>query len=258
MAEEQLNASTTGSETATSETPAKTTGVLDSQAAQTAATQAESVDWASVIEKANPEELRRHPRVAGIVGDMVQKAHDRWKREQEDAITRQKAEEAEARLQKLAEEDPVAFANQYLSKAQAEKVQRELAEVRSRTASDFAKAIGAAVAGLEEYKDLSQEDLAEIAAQLAGKAEHEVLGHYTVSMIKKLVAKGVGKSLEAEITKRLAKEKEAWRKEWEAERLTGEPAPDLAKPKPASKFDPAKLPPDKFNQWYEKEVLGRL
>src|SRR5450756_1577948 len=161
---EELTAPTTSEAAATTGTPAseKPTGVLDTQAAVAATPQAGS-DWALAIETVDPADLRRHPRVAGIVGDLLNKEKTRWQQEQESRITLSKREEAEANLRQLAEDDPVEFSRQYLTQAQQAKIQKDLQGLRGQTQQEMAAQIRIAVETMPEFKELSQEDVLDIA-----------------------------------------------------------------------------------------------
>ena len=68
------------------------------------------------------------------------------------------------------------------------------------------------------------------------------------------------KATQAEVDKRVAAEKKAWQTQWEAERLNGEPSPDLTRPKGRpTKVDPSSTikSDQEYNKWYEEHILGR-
>lgn len=72
-------------------------------------------DIAPFLETATPEQLRRHPRIAGIAGELANRlAEERLGRLQADQETLRQQQQAHAEWQRLAREDPETFAQQYL------------------------------------------------------------------------------------------------------------------------------------------------
>ncbi len=214
----------------------------------------------SILDKIPPDELVRHPRVAGILGDRVQ----RKLVEQQQQIEARQVETAAAaereRLKRLRREDPVAYAEVMDTVEAQQEREREMAGLHAKTRDEFARNIGRAATSLPEWSELTADDLGEIASSLAGKSDEEALGVYTQAVIKKLASRMVAKQLQTEVDKRLTQEKKAWRTEWEADRLSGEPKPDLTKPRgrPSKGVDLASIEDDReFNKQYEKHVLGK-
>jgi hypothetical protein len=197
--------------------------------------------------------------VAGIVGDLLSKEKTRWQAEQEQAIGRTKAEEAETRLRQLAEDDPVEFSRQYLTQAQQAKLQRDLAGLKGQTRQEMATQIRIAVEGLPEFKELSQEDVLDIARATAGKSDEQVLGAFSLALVEKVSGKRAARQFQERWDKELGKEREAIRAEEAAKLLKRERAPDMTRPSGEPvKTDISKIPSDEeFNKRYDEEFLNK-
>jgi hypothetical protein len=247
--------STQGGEAAQT-TPPTDSGATAAQSAETG--QAEQADWSKVLETVSPEDLRRHPRIAGIAGELAQRreAEIRQRIEQDQA---EKAAQAERdRLKKLRREDPVAYAQEMDAREELEESNLKLAKLKGETQQQFLSRIRAGFEVMPEWKEITQDDLAAIATALAGKGDDEVLGVFTGKVNEILAEKRAIRRFNDWKTKELAKEREAIRTEVSAQLLKGDTQPDLTKPRAhPDGFDPTRLPDDKYNEWYEANVLGR-
>lgn len=209
----------------------------------------------SFLDTIDPDELSKHPRFAGILGQRLQREQQRWEQQRQEKAEREARASAETELLKLAEEDPYEFSKRYLTDAEQKRMQRDLASLRGETQREYVQRIGKAVA--EKYV-LSPADVQEIAAELAGKTDDEVLPVFTLAAAK-IAAKREATQMHSEWReKELAKEKEAWKLEYEAERLAESTGPDLRKPNgQGAPFNPAALSDEEFNKWYVSQGPGR-
>jgi hypothetical protein len=187
--------------------------------------------WLTELEKVDARELRKHPKIAGIIGSEQQRAiqteRERIKVEEGERA----AKAAEQRLRDLAQKDPVTFAEQWLSQAQKDDIQRQLDDLHRKTRSDLATAIGRAYQGLPEWKELSQEDQEALGRAVMGKPDDEVLPLFTTHAADLVARRRAERQFNEWKTKELAKEREAIRQEEAAKLLKGSDAPDGRAPK---------------------------
>ncbi len=217
-------------------------------------------DWSTSLEAASPDDLRKHPKVAGIVGDMVDKAMRRWKAEQDQQYSQRAAQQAEEQLLKLAKEDPEAFAERFLSDKQREATLRQITRLREDTRAEFAQSVGRAYQDAPGWDEI---DHAALAKAIAGLPDDEVIPAFHREAMRQLLTINAEKSAKTLFAdwreKELPKEREALRKEVAAELLKKEPKPDTRRATSGA-ARPAwlDLPPGpEYDAAYEREVLGR-
>lgn len=256
-------AQATGQEVVTGGAAGETAPPIDSTAtaAQGATGQAEQeqqTDWAKILETVSPDDLRRHPRIAGIAGELAQRREADIRRQIEQEQTERATQAERDRLKRLRTEDPVAYAQEMDAREELEESNQKLAKLKGETQQQFLGRIKAGFEVMPEWKEITQDDLAAIATALAGKGDDEVLGVFTGKVNEILAEKRAIRRFNDWKTKELAKEREAIRTEVSAQLLKGDTQPDLTKPRAhPDGFDPTRLPDDKYNEWYEANVLGR-
>jgi hypothetical protein len=233
--------------------PAPETTTEQSAAAQQApeaVAAPESVDL-SALDRVDPQALRTHPRVAGILGDMLHREKSRWEQGQKAEAERIARERAEQELLDLARTDPYEFSQKYLQKTEAERLQAQIAQTRSQAqqalVADLGKALGTSV-------QLTPAEVERLSAALAGKGDHEVVPAFA-DAIADIKAE---RKLAERVQKELAKEREAWAQQEASKALARGQRPDLGKPAGApARIDPIKLPDTEFNEWYERTYKVR-
>jgi hypothetical protein len=218
-------------------------------------------EWQKHLESANPEDLRRHPKVAGLVGDMVDKAMRRWRAEQDAEVSQRAAQQAEHHLLTLAKEDPEAFAERFLTDKQRETTLRQINRLREDTRAEFAHSIGRAYQDAPGWDEIDHEALAKA---IANKPDDEVIPAFHKEAMRQLLDLNASRKAKAEFEtwkeKELAKEREAIRKEVAADLLKKGPRPDMTRGRnlPTARAAWMDLPPGpEFDAAYEREVLGR-
>lgn len=214
--------------------------------------------------QANPDarkELKAHRTLMGIAGDMAHTIAQNMKREDDTKAQREAMARLEAQMTDEAKANPEQFAQKWLAGRQAEKTRAELDEMRSSVEAELGETIGAAVSSLPEFKQLSREEVAALAADLAGKPKHEIMAAYTKAAVNAVAGKRLANEvlrLEAEQAKwretELKKELAAALQEANAKRLKRDQAPSLAAGAAAPSsteppFDPK--PGSAWNRWYE-------
>lgn len=219
-----------------------------------AAPQAEVPTLEQLLEKADPEELRRHPRVAGIVGRMLAQERTAWDQQQRADQERQAREKAEAELEELARTQPLAFADRYLSDKDKARVQEQLATMKASTARSIVEQVGRTFG--TEF-NLTSDELAEVTKALAGKTDDEVVPTFTKTVTRIAAEREAKKLFEQWREKELPKEREALRQEEAARLLKRERGPDMSRSRGGAQIRPHLLPQEEFDKWYEANVRNR-
>src|SRR5207253_8260932 len=131
------------------------------------------------LDTAPVDDLRSHPRVAGIVGSMVDQAVRRLGAQQQAEMSARAKAEAEREMLKLAEADPYAFSQKYLSEAQARdaqaKLQQAQADLAAQQAARFATAIGSALKDVPEWKEMSESEFEALAKDVGQENDPEAV-----------------------------------------------------------------------------------
>lgn len=269
MAQEQ-------SSTATLDAEAQPTSQDPSQTERPETPDAPSRDLSTVLEEldlllqANPDarkELRAHRMLMGIAGDMAHTIAQNMKREDDTKAQREAMARLEAQMIEDAKSDPEQFAQKWLAGHQAEKTRQQLDEMRESVETELGETIGAAVSSLPEFKELTPDEVAALAADLAGKSKREILAAYTKAAVDAVARKRLAKEAE-----RLAAEQAKWRetelkkevaaalKEENAKRLKKEQAPSIAagtsgQASTEPPYDPK--PGSAWNAWYQQKFRVR-
>lgn len=237
----------------------------DAPAAEAAEASAPAVDtpsdWSKHLESVSTDDLRRHPKVAGLVGNMVDQAMRRWRADQDQQVSQRAAQEAEEQLLKLAKDDPEAFSERFLSDKQRERALQNFSRLREDTRAEFAKSVGRAYQDAPGWDEI---DHTALAKAIQGLPDDEIIPAFHKAAMGQLLEINAQKKAKAEFdgwkTKELAKEREALRKEVAAELLKKDAKPDLTRARTAGAGRPAWLdlsPGPEFDAAYEREILGR-
>lgn len=215
----------------------------------------DGVDHARVLDEIPAEVLAKHPRVNGILGERQQRARQQWEAEQRAESDRAARERAEQELRDLARQDPYAFAQQWLGKDEQQKLEARINDLQGTTKRELMQQVGQVFG--TRYA-LTPDDVAELTQALSGLPDAEVLPAFTVKATE-LAARKQAQTLLAEWRdKELPKERDAWKAEYEAERLKTAAVPDLRSPLgvPAG-GPPVHLNDDDYNKWYVTQGPGR-
>lgn len=184
--------------------------------------------WQQELEKADAKDLRKHPKVAGLIGSEIQRAIERDRQVQQEQQHEKARQEAESRLRKLAQEDPMTFAEQWLSQDAQQQLGSQVATVRARTRDEYAMSLSAGAKSLPEWQSITEDDMREMATALANKKDDEVLPVF-LSKLVDTVSKYRAKTLHDEWkAKELEEQRKAIRNEEAAKLLQKTPAPSTA------------------------------
>lgn len=246
----------------TAEAPPETPSPAEPQAAEQP--EEEPTDWDSLDAtlakayerdpKTAADRLKKHRAIAGIAGNIAERRAQELSQQQEQQRQAEAQRKAHDDLLKLAQEKPLEFADMYLSHAEAEQARERVLAVERNAAKQIMEQIGAAYQGLPEWKELSDEEKTRLQEAVADSPEIEVLPRFNRAALD-IVA---DRRAEKRLTDRLPKEIEAARKQWEAERLAAEQAPDLRSPSTTvrRRINWGSVPDEDFNKWW-KERFGR-
>lgn len=206
----------------------------------------------------NKEKLRAHPVVSGIAGNIAErKVQETLAAAQASAAETATAAEIQRQLD-LAENDPEAFASQFLTKAQADRQLRELESLKAKERESIHEAIGRATREMFGDEPLTPDELKEIATAIAGKSESETLPAYNKVVVKVLARREARRLADAEIPEKVAAEKEALRTELTGRAVRNTPAPNLRNGSAVSSEEPDYTSDRKaWNKWYESTQLKR-
>lgn len=217
-------------------------------------------DWRTSLEGADPEELRRHPKVAGVVGQMVDAAMRNWQRTQAEEHSRVATETARQELRTLARSDPEAFAERFLTDDQRDIALGQLQTMRQQTEAAMAQRVGHAYATIPGWDHLTVDDHATLAKAIQGVPDDEVIARYNAVALdlltKHRVEDAANERFERFKKSELAKEREAIRAEVAAELLKKEPKPDMTRATKAPALDISRMTDEDFEKWYTQQGPG--
>lgn len=230
-----------------------------------AATDSAAIDLERYLDLTDREAARRHPVVAGIVGDLLEKERVRIRHElsvEQEAAAALAATTAERdRLRNLRRTDPIAYAEEMDQKEADTEYQDSLSKMRGETRTDFAARIARAVGRSTEWAEIKADPVAakKLTDALAGKADDDAVEAFVETSTDLIAERRAQQRLGQWKTADLEKERAAIRTEERAAILKNGARPDLARSRtgqPSRLLDT--LPPgEDFNREYERTVLRR-
>ncbi len=219
---------------------------------------AQTPSWKDEISKVDPKELRSHERVAGIIGSEVQKAVQNYERSKLDELNQRARKTQEDDMIRLAKENPEYVKEHYpgfyeiATQTEKRRAMDEVQGLKGQAVSEFAEQVGRAIQDLPEWGERTQEEWDDIAKELVGKTDNEVMAVFNKKVIDLVAKKRTAKAIEDFKTKELPKEREAIRLEIMAEQLKNSESPDTTKPKSQpGKVSPADMPQDQFDKYWD-------
>lgn len=212
------------------------------------------------LDKATPEDILRHSRVGGILGNRIQIREQVVRQEEAARALEAARREIEEENLRLADEDPAELARRYKTDKVREREEREKQEQYNKIEQEFSTAIGETFKAIPEFQNLTPEEFNRLQVALEGKTnKREILAIFTTVGAEIVADRKAEKRLADYRAKELPKEREAIRTEEAAKRLQTSERPDLAKGSSTrTKFDPSKMSDKDFAEFYNKEMLGRI
>jgi hypothetical protein len=250
-------------ETTEQPTPASEagTGAEAPPAAEVEAPAPPPYDWRKALDEAPADELRRHPKFAGILGSEKPRWQQEWTAQQQAEADRKAAEKAREDLKQRARANPVAFADEWLGSEEAREQEERLQGLETKARQDLASQLGAALHGIDEWAGViaDPEALSAFTLAPAGKPPGQELPAIFEKAADLIAEKRARARFEKWKADELPKEREALKAEITAELLAQSDRPDLvraaARAKRGSWED---LPPGpEFDREYARHMLGR-
>jgi len=213
--------------------------------------------WQEELEKADAKELRRHPKIAGIIGSDTQRAIQAYEQRKQADQQAQVRSQTEEEMLKFGEENadylkqhyPKAY--EHITGLQAQRAQREVQTAQQRAITAVAESLGRSLNDLPEWAERTDEDVQKLAGALQGKSAEEVIpafNRFVVDFLgEKRASNKHAKWKEAE----LPKEREAIRQEEAAKLLKGSAAPDTSKPKGEPKTGIRDMSDEAFDKYWQ-------
>ena len=198
------------------------------------------------------DKLRTHPLVANIAGDLA----ERQRREREQEAARKAIEDEQARLRKLADEDPETFASELKVRWDKEAADKRVADLRATTRQEFIQRLGTALKGIPEATELTAEEHARLTKALAGATEDDVLPIFQRFMTDLVADKRAAKKADEAIAERLKAERKAWEKEQADKRLKARPTPSVGTSPTGTAQDtgePKDFLSPEWAAWYDRQ-----
>lgn len=215
-------------------------------------------DWREHLNSPDPDELLRHPRVAGIVGSRIDQAIRR-REESIRAEERRKIEIArEEEFVKLARENPETLREKYPGVLQwvEERQQaraREVEEERARAIREnYNRQLAESYQRVPEWAEFNQDDAKRVAEAMSGIPDDQAIGAFNSVVADIIAEKRAEKKSEAKLAARLEQERQAIRQEERAKALSEDNGPDVKRPAGRQpKVDVSKMNEAQFSQWWE-------
>ena len=223
------------------------------------APQADSTpDWTRHLETVDPKELRKHPRVAGMIGSEIERAITRERERIQREEGARAAQQAQAELERLAREDPATFSERWLSEYEQNKMRTQMDELRGRTRTEFATLIGQAYHNLPEWADVTPEEHQKLAGAVQGLPDDQVIAAYNAAALDLVANRRASKLLSQWREKELPKERETIRAEERAAALSKTDSPGITRPKGVSqRVDVNAMSDADFDEYWRSRGFAR-
>lgn len=211
-------------------------------------------DWVALLDEAPDDIVAKHRRVQGIAGShaerLFQRRQQEWTADQEAQARKRASDELEAE----ARDNPLAFSDRFLGHREAEKARERIQGVESNAQKQIMTQVGEAFHEFEEWGQITDEERSRLATALQGVPDNKVIAVFNKTALNIIADRRAEKRLQD----RLPQEQEAWKKQWEAERLTSEGGPDLRRPSSTTRkpVNWQAMSDEDFNKWW-KQRHGR-
>lgn len=216
--------------------------------------------WARAIDEAPADQLRKHPKFAGVLGSEYDNLRRTWEAEQKakaDAEAERKAQES---LRQMARDNPVAFAEKYLGDAEAQDYTQQLQTLSAAQRDRMARDIGAALREDPDWQTLSADDHAKLVRSLAGVPEEQVIGVFFREAKALLAEAKANRKVEEYKATALKKEREAAEAQANAAALTANGRPDIGRVRGEGTYDDEpdyRTEPTKWLKWSDRQFNRR-
>lgn len=221
-------------------------------------------DWTKLIEGIDAKELRRHPKVAGLIGSEVENARRSVQQRQSEEQAKRARELVEDEFERLALENSDTLKERYprlagwIQEQSKARQEREVAEKLQEVRAEMAGIVGRSFHTLPDWSELTPNDLETLAKAVSGKQDDEVIGAYNAAALSLLAERRSKKHFEEWKTKQLETERKALRKEIAAEFMAKSESPDSTKAKRVPPpLDIKRMSKEDFDKLYDSTFLDR-
>jgi hypothetical protein len=211
------------------------------------------------LKTAPTEEIMKHDRFRGIMGNAMQREREKIRKELNDDTDRAAREKAEADLIELARWQPQQFAEKYLTDYEQKKIERDLTNLKNDALREVVETLGEGYRDLPEFNDLTPTELEKLNAAVIGKDQRAQIKSFNVAALDVIAERRANAKLAKYKESELPKEREAARQEEAAKRLNGSARPSLTRGTPAPQgngWQDLPVGPE-YNKAYEKYVLHK-
>lgn len=198
--------------------------------------QPEPIDWDNLnatLERAYTADpktaaghLRKHRAIGGIAGSIAERQMAQINQQRDAERAAEAARAARAELEDMAQNRPLEFADKFLSIQEAEKARARIGAVEQNAMKRLMEQVGQAYHGIPEWKELNDDERTKLREAVAAGPDDQALSNFNRTALEIVADRRTASKLES----RLKEEKEAWKREYEAERLTSETTPGVRRP----------------------------
>lgn len=220
-------------------------------------TSAELPAWMTAVSTADGKELRKHPKVAGIIGSELDRARKQWEAEAQAKVQRDAADRRRDELLEKARTAPVEFADEFLTEHEKREQARAAAAEVTANYNKLGEEIGRGLEDIPEWMEMEPEERhAEMAKALQGLPPGEkLLGKFVATATAMIAKRAIAKAREKDRAEFNAKERAAIEQEVTARFLANGRQPSIARAAGAGDVDLLKLSDKDFNEAYERRFL---
>lgn len=231
----------------------------ETPAAAEAQPQAPATDWRTALDAVPAEELRRHPKFAGVVGSEKQTWLEEFKARETERLATEAKAAAEKSLEELAERNPVEFADKWLGERQTQKVREQLAGLETTARQDIGRQVGAAFHAIPEWAEIAgdPEALAHLATTMQGKGADEVIPAWNAAAVELVATRRARAIVEKTLAERIQAERAAWETEAAGRGFVTSSRPDLVRGRGVATADPEpdfRRDPKAWNAWFDRNT----
>ena len=230
-----------------------------------AATPAEDTrsPWQKAIDEAPPEELRKHDRIAGIVGSELAVKQENWRRDwesqQEARIKAEADANARRELKALYNKAPLEYADRKYNEDEDKDARDRLTALEENARTEVGRRIGAAYHQHPNWQKVidNPAEYATLMQAIAGRKDDDVVPAWNLAAAAALARVEATDIAAKKLAEELPKYKAAWEEEAAGRGLATSTRPDISRGGRTATVDP--MPAmnwPQFNSWYERNTPG--
>ena len=221
-------------------------------------------EWAKFLDEAPADEIRKHPKFAGIVGSEKQ----RWTQEQAAAQEAQRAaneaaqrakalEDAQNELDELYNKNPLEYADKKFTEDQIKRAQDRIKGLQVDARKAVAQQVGSAFHDIPEWQEIVNDpaSFSRLTAAIQGVPEDLVIPAWNATATELIAEKRAESKAEARLEERITQERTAWETEMAANGFIASDRPQLLRGRGVANLDPEpnwRTQPKEWDSWYAR------